>query len=111
MKTLAFLFNVVGIVLCIYLYQHLGAMVFAVIGLIPLITLIVLSGLTRQKFIRVVMILNLCLSCAAIIVILVLLFHAAVKEYPFSPAVTFTLISTFFAMAVVNMVILKKISG
>lgn len=109
MKTLAFLFNVVGIVLCFYLYQHLGAMVFAVIGLIPLLTLIVLSGLTRQQFTRVVMILNLCLSCAAIIVILVLLFHAAVKEYPFSPAVTFSLVFTFLTMAIVNMLILKKI--
>lgn len=111
MKALAFLLNIIGIVICLYIYQSLGAITFIVIGLVPLLTLFSLSGLAHKKFTLVIMVLNLCLSCLGIILLAVVLVTDALQDYPFLPEISLLFIAVFMAMTIFNLLLLKNLKA
>lgn len=108
MKLLAYSLNIAGILLCFYLYRSLGAVFFIFTAIIPLLTLVILSGLTHARLTLVLMILNLCLSCAGVILMAVVLFTDAAEDYIFAPETTFSFISIFIVIAIFNVLSLKN---
>ena len=106
---IAQLFNSIGILLCVYLYRSFGSIIFLFAGLIPVMSLIILSGVKLKNITLIVIILNLCVACAVALQIAILLWSGDASDYPMSTSVLSGFTVFFFVMAIINMMSLRKI--